>query len=283
VLHKACGGANAKRQCVYKTDFPGGPNCFNTTDNSSDIHVMFMQKLAKQAAAMDIEVMAAFGVGVGWPEHPRNGGVGPFEYGKRIALALPTVSHWQVSEEWAVPHCMLPRVDYKHHWGEDKADYNATCMTAWLTTVSAVIRGLKAGNPDAVAMPISMGWTRLGIWQWIHDEAVPLDAIGLDWYSDGGPINCTCTEYLPDKCGQPGHKPCINFLDKLDAMFPGKPVWITEMNRKLASCNGTASVQPPGVVCGECSRHDACAGGLEGQAEYVATALQVRGSIGKFQ
>ena len=41
-----------------------------------------------------------------------------------------------------------------------------------------------------------MGWTRLGIWKWIADERVPLDAIGLDWYSDGGDINCTCTEYF---------------------------------------------------------------------------------------
>ena len=45
------------------------------------------------------------------------------------------------------------------------------------------------------------------------------------------------------------------------------------MNRKLGSCNGTAVVQPPGSVCGECSRDDNCEQGLSDQAAYVLSAL----------
>jgi hypothetical protein len=42
VLKKACGGARAKRRCIYKTDFPCGPGTFNTTDNSSDPHLQYL-------------------------------------------------------------------------------------------------------------------------------------------------------------------------------------------------------------------------------------------------
>ena len=272
VLKAACGGGRSKRQCVYKTDFPCGPAVFNTTLNESDIHVGYMQILARQAAALGIEVMGAMGIGSDWGV-PTAGGVDAEEFGRRIARAMTGVTHWQMSDEWAVPHCMLPRVDYKRHWGMEKADYNASCMISWCATMSAVIRGIHSVTPDAVTMPVAMGWTRLGIWNWIADERVPLDAIGLDWYSDGGDINCTCTEYPPLKCGQAGHKPCVNFLELLAALLPNKPVWITEMNRKLGSCNGTAVVQPPGTVCGKCSQDDNCKQGLSDQAAYVGSAL----------
>jgi hypothetical protein len=262
VLKKACGGARAKRRCIYKTDFPCGPGTFNTTDNSSDPHLQYllrstmphrsivscafsdrqeptsnrrsryMRQLAAHAAAMDIEIMAVAGIGPVWGAV--SGGVGPEEYGRRMAAALhgTGIVHWQVSGETCVSDCMLPRVDYKTHFGMEKADYNASCMVSWCSVMAGVIRGIHSVNSDAVAMPISMGWTRLGIWQWIADEKVPLDAIGLDWYSDGGDINCTCTEYLPDKCGQQGHKPCLNMLAELGKILPGKPIWITEVRKR---------------------------------------------------
>ena len=83
---------------------------------------------------------------------------------------------------------------------------------------------------------------------------------------------CTCTEYLPSACGQPGHKPCVNFLSLLDGMFPGKPVWITEMNRKLGSCDLPPRA-PVAGVCGNCSRVDGCEQAEADQASYVGSAL----------
>ena len=277
VLREACGGAHPARRCVYKTDFPCCPQTFNTTSNSSDIHLGFMVGLVDAAARQGIEVMGAVGIGSAWGAAA--GGVGAEEYGRRMATVLRgkgppgAARHWQLSDEWAVDHCMLPRVDYKRHWGMDKADYNASCMTGWAATMTKVMNGIHSVTPSAVCMPVSMGWTRLGIWQWLSDERVPLDAIGLDWYSDGGDINCTCTEYPPVSCGQPGHKPCINFLDRLDQLFSAKPVFITEMNRKLGSCALPPVAAPPGSTCGACSQGDGCAQALADQVTYVASAL----------
>ena len=62
-----------------------------------------------QAAAEGIEVMGAMGIGSDWGAVP-TGGVGAKEFGRRMARAMAgSVTHWQMSDEWAVPHCMLPR------------------------------------------------------------------------------------------------------------------------------------------------------------------------------
>ena len=118
-------------------------------------------KSAVQAAAVGIEVMGAMGIGSDWGAVP-TGGVGAEEFGRRMARAMAgSVTHWQMSDEWAVPHCMLPRyfsslmhtrararaltlthrhhslslclirVDYKRHWGMDKEDYNASCTSPY--------------------------------------------------------------------------------------------------------------------------------------------------------
>jgi hypothetical protein len=59
-------------------------------------------------------------------------------------------------------------------------------------------RGMQAAAPSTLPIPIVLGWTRLDVWQWMADEAVLLDGVGLDWYSDGGAMNCKykCEEYL---------------------------------------------------------------------------------------
>jgi len=118
-----------------------------------------------------------------------------------------------------------------------------------------------------------MGWARLGIWQWLADEKVPLDAVGLDWYSDGGRINCTCKQYPPVDCGKDPTLPCINMLAELEALFPGKPIWINEFNRKGGSCNGTDAIGG-GANCAPCAEADGCEDGLSNQAAFVESALR---------
>jgi hypothetical protein len=280
VLHKACGSTARKRRCVFKTDWPVPADWEpgKSLANSSDPHVQYMRELVAAAASMDIEVMAAIGMGESF-----RGGTGAAgaaaaeEFGFAMASVFDrngssgTVTHWQVSDEFAVPHCGTG-IDYKHHWGMAKADYNATCMRSWCAVISAVIRGIHRANPAAVAMPVAMGWARLGVWKWVADEHVPLDAIGLDWYSDAGRINCTCRQYPPVDCGHTPALPCINVLAELEELFPGKPVWITEFNRKAGSCNGSDAIGGA-ARCGSCADGDKCAVGLANQAQFVAQAL----------
>ena len=59
VLHRACGGPDAKRRCVYKTDWPGDVN-------ASDVHVGYMHELVAAAKPLGIEVMAIIGTGGDW-------------------------------------------------------------------------------------------------------------------------------------------------------------------------------------------------------------------------
>lgn len=103
----------------------------------------------------------------------------------------------------------------------------------------------------------------------LHLQGVPLTGIGLDWYSDCGAINCTCTAYPPTPTACASN--CTNILDLLigpDGLFPRVPIWITEMNRKNGACNGTDVYHHSGTPCIPADHV-----GEQAQAVYVEQAL----------
>jgi hypothetical protein len=238
--------------------------------NISDPHAGFLLELATEANSRNITLMPAIGMG------PVFNSVEVADVEARAAAMAAAfskvgVTTWQLSDEWAVPHCQLPIVDYKSHFGMDKGDFNASCMQAFCAGVAAAIRGIKRADPTAVTMPVAMGWMRLGVWKWFKDEGVPLDAVGLDWYSDSSSISCTCEKYpaSPQVCA--GN--CTNMAELLvgnqGGLFPGKPIFITEMNRKNGACNGSAAVLPPNARCDLANP-----AGEAAQATYLTESLR---------
>jgi hypothetical protein len=97
-------------------------------------------------------------------------------------------------------------------------------------------------------------------------QGVPLTGIGLDWYSDSGPIDCTCTAYPATREACASN--CTNIAQQLVDLFPNTPIWITEMNRKNGACNGSAAALPPNTPCLAADPR-----GEHAQADYLRSSL----------
>lgn len=147
------------RKCYYKTDLPPDP---------TDIHMDWALKLAAQATTMNVTLMPL--IGINGAELATRSPANLTATAEAIANLLDPhgVDVWQVSDEWATPHCA--RIDYKTTFGMNKSDYDPVCMKNFTTALTAFINGILHVNPTATVVPISMGWMRLGIWQWMKDE-----------------------------------------------------------------------------------------------------------------
>jgi len=256
-LSVGAGMPGGLRRCYYKTDLPPDP---------ADIHMDWAVTLARQATLENVTLLPLIGIN---GNDLARGTANLTSTAETIAnLLVPhSVDVWQVSDEWATPHCA--RIDYKTRFGMNKSDYDEGCMKNFTAALTAFITGILKVSPNATVIPVSMGWMRLGIWQWMKDEGVPLTGVGLDWYSDCGQINCTCNAYPPT--AQACATNCTDILELLigdHGLFPNVPLWITEMNRKNGACNGTDVYHHPGTPC---VPSDSI--GEQAQADYVKAAL----------
>lgn len=100
------GMPNAMRRCYYKTDLPHDP---------TDVHTQYAVELAQQARLFNVTLMPA--IGIGGPDL-QIGAAALASRGERMAriLAPHGADVWQVSDEWATPHCAI-NIDYKTRFG----------------------------------------------------------------------------------------------------------------------------------------------------------------------
>lgn len=115
-LHQRLSGIgmpNAVRRCYYKTDLPHDP---------TDVHTQYAVELAQQARLFNVTLMPA--IGIGGPDL-QMGAAALSGRGEGMARMLSPhgVDVYQVSDEWATPHCAI-NIDYKTRFG--------TCLSALL-------------------------------------------------------------------------------------------------------------------------------------------------------
>jgi len=80
--------------------------------------------------------------------------------------------------------------------------------------------GIKAGDPNAMTIVDSCGWLHYGFFErLVREDRVPFDILAWHWYSEMGDITNVRGEF--------------NLLEHLKGY--GKPIWITEINRRDGS------------------------------------------------
>lgn len=88
--------------------------------------------------------------------------------------------------------------------------------------------GIKAVNPNAKTM-ITGGWLHWGYFDLLEQEKMEFDVISYHWYSNMGSM-------FNSKWAR------ANIIDTLTTKF-SKPIWITEINKKDGSRDGTYQEQ----------------------------------------
>ncbi|HKY02771.1 MAG TPA: glycosyl hydrolase, partial [Burkholderiales bacterium] len=102
--------------------------------------------------------------------------------------------------------------------GADKLDYKASRFAQVKAIIEGLGDGIRAAIHDAQRIVSTAGWLHYGFLQRLLNEGVDYDITGYHWYSDHGDM-----ENAEGK----------NVLQILANM--GKPIWITEYNRRYGS------------------------------------------------
>lgn len=102
--------------------------------------------------------------------------------------------------------------------GRLEADYDQNKLRITAAYLKGMSEGIHANDPDAQTM-ISAGWLHWGFIKFCESYGVIYDVLAYHWYSDmeASIIKNTFLK-IPD------------ITLKLNSLFPGKPIWITEAN-----------------------------------------------------
>ena len=104
--------------------------------------------------------------------------------------------------------------------GKIQADYDQKKLRVTAAYLKGMNEGVKANDPDAQTM-ISAGWLHWGFIQFCEAYGVKYDILAYHWYSDMEEVVVKSkSNYIPD------------ITAKLNSLFPGKPIWITEINSR---------------------------------------------------
>lgn len=83
--------------------------------------------------------------------------------------------------------------------------------------------GIKEADPEALTIVDSGGWLHYGFFErLVHEDNVPFDILGWHWYSEMGAL----TREVDG----------VHVLEQLKSY--GKPIWVTEINRRSGSLGG---------------------------------------------
>ncbi|MDD5323652.1 MAG: CARDB domain-containing protein [Methylococcales bacterium] len=108
------------------------------------------------------------------------------------------------------------------------SDYDDALYVKGREEIRGLHDGVKAGDPNAKTL-VNFAWLHYGFIQRLLDDGVTFDIIGIDWYSDMGDITNVRGRGF-------------DLVSYIKTHF-GKPLWITEANRKYGSMNGNEAAQ----------------------------------------
>jgi hypothetical protein len=108
------------------------------------------------------------------------------------------------------------------------SDYDDALYAKAREEIRGLHDGVKAGDPSAKTL-VNFAWLHYGFIQRLLDDGVAFDIIGINWYSNMGDITNV-------------RGSGFNLVSYIKTHF-GKPLWITEANRKDGSMGGNETVQ----------------------------------------
>ena len=160
-----------------------------------------------------------------------------FEFAKSIATRFRgRVSHWELDNEvdnlTMVRKGETCRTGIVWQWGDPGGDrpehYEETRYQKAKSELIGLHEGIKAGDPSARTIVDCAGWLHYGFMErLVREDRVPFDILGWHWYSEMG-----------DMTRVRGRFDLVAHLRGY-----GKPIWITEINRRGGSVGGKASAQ----------------------------------------
>jgi hypothetical protein len=115
--------------------------------------------------------------------------------------------------------------------GRVTEDYNISKLRVTAAYLKGMSEGIHANDPDAQTM-ISAGWVHWGFIKFCETYGVKFDVLAYHWYSDMEAAIVRAKS--------------LNITDitvKLNSLFPGKPIWITETNFRAENLSTLESDQ----------------------------------------
>ncbi len=159
-----------------------------------------------------------------------------FDYASTVVEHFKkSVTHWELHNEldgFAMIHKGERTIDGTlWQWGDPAGDRPAHYQQARYRRARAVLRGLadgvRAADPAAVRVINTGGWLHTGFVERLQADRVPFEILSWHWYSEMGDI---ARAHGND-----------NLLAEL-ARF-GKPIWITEWNRRGGSLGASGEAE----------------------------------------
>lgn len=152
-----------------------------------------------------------------------------FEYARLVVSRYKrTITHWELSNELD-GFCMIrkgetTRTGEAWQWGDPDGDrpehYHEGRYRKALAVLRGLCEGVRAADPKARRIINTGGWLHYGfVERLVREDKVPFEILSWHWYSEMGDIAAVRGNF--------------NLLARL-ASF-GKPIWITEMNRRGGS------------------------------------------------
>jgi hypothetical protein len=146
------------------------------------------------------------------------------------------ITHWELSNELDI-FAMIRKGETDRNskvweWGDGDGNVPEQFEEVRYAKVRAELRGLNKGvksvNPKALTIIDCAGWLHYGFFErLVNEDKVHFDILGWHWYSEMGDMTKV--------------KGNFNVLEKLKSY--GKPIWITEIDRRGGSMGGNEAEQ----------------------------------------
>jgi len=155
-----------------------------------------------------------------------------FEFGRSVAGRYRgRITHWELGNELDI-QALLRKGDRTRggtpwQWGDPDGsrpeDYEEGRYQRAKAEILGLGEGVKAADPGAVTIVDTSGWLHFGfIERLVNEDHVPFDILAWHWYSEMGDITQV--------------QGSLNLVDYLKRY--GKPLWLTEVNRRNGSAGG---------------------------------------------
>jgi hypothetical protein len=131
------------------------------------------------------------------------------------------ISYYQVSNEQDVATGKSTIID-----GQLPTEFDDIKYAKAKNEIQGLLDGIKAGDPNAKTM-VNFTWLHYGFIQRLVNDGIDFDILAIDWYSEMGDIT---------------NVKGINLIAYSKKQF-GKPLWITEGNRRDGSMGGNETAQ----------------------------------------
>lgn len=151
------------------------------------------------------------------------------------------ITHWELGNELDVA-ALLRKGDTTRdgttwQWGDpdgsSPADYEETRYQTARAEILGLQEGVREADPKAVTIVNTAGWLHYGFIERLVDEDhVPFDILAWHWYSEMGDMTLV-----------QGRLDLVGYLRRF-----GKPVWVTEIDRRGGSAGGGDAEQARFVV-----------------------------------